>query len=163
MGVVFIISLAFAGLRTHTRYQRLHVLFIDDVLFLLSITCLIAGVGMIYSNLPFLYEGFQVDLGRAPPTPEFLSNLPSNQKIQDAAVVLLDSSIWCIKFVFLAFFRGLVRKLRSLEIWWRCVCVILVLSIPIGAFAVMIACPYTSFDALQSQHYPRCSGPDHNG
>ena len=150
---MFVVALALAGARTRVRYHRFHALFIDDVLLFLGVACLIAGVGMLYSNLPFLYEEFDVSVDLAALTPAFVAALPANQKIQNAAVILLNITIWCVKFVFLFFFRNLIRNVRSLEIWWWCVFVILVLSIPIGVFFVLVACPYTTFDGILSKSH----------
>ena len=123
----------------YIRLRLFRRLFVDDSLFFLAAICLVAGTVMVYIDCPYLYTQFSVESGVQPPPSNFIEQLINDQKTQDAAVVLLCVSIASVKFSFLFFFRSLLRRLKSMTIWWWCV-----LAVHIPAAVVMICSSFMS-------------------
>lgn len=118
---------------------------VDDGFFFLAVITLIAGTTTCYIDIPYLYVQQNVDPSTTVITPQFIELLQRSLRIQAATDVLLSTTLFSVKFSFLFFFHGLIRRLRGLTIWWWC---ILALMIPIAAVfvsCIFIVCPY--FDA----------------
>ena len=134
------VSLAFG--RIYVRAKLNHKFYVDDGFFSLAVVTLIAGTIMTYLDIPYIYLQQNVQAGSQAPPADFIQQLLTSVKIQNAAVVLLSTTVFAIKLAFLAFFRGLIRRLKKLEIWWWCVLVIVILSSIFLICANFIACPY---------------------
>ncbi|KAL8896182.1 MAG: hypothetical protein Q9192_003220 [Flavoplaca navasiana] len=134
------VSLAFG--RIYVRAKLNHKAYVDDGFFALAVVTLIAGTIMTYLDIPYIYLQQNVQAGSQSPPANFIQQLLTSVKIQNAAVVLLSTTIFAIKLAFLAFFRGLIRRLKKLEIWWWCVLVIVILSSIFLICANFITCPY---------------------
>ncbi|KAL8984580.1 MAG: hypothetical protein Q9205_001497 [Flavoplaca limonia] len=134
------VSLAFG--RIYVRAKLNHKFYVDDGFFSLAVITLIAGTIMTYLDIPYIYLQQNVQAGSQAPPADFIQQLLTSVKIQNAAVVLLSTTVFAIKLAFLAFFRGLIRRLKKLEIWWWCVLVIVILSSIFLICANFITCPY---------------------
>ena len=78
----------------------------------------------------------------------FVNNFAHNSNIQDAVVVMLTTSIFSVKFVYLFFFRQMADRIRPLLIWWWCVFGVLVVAAPVSVFVNFIGCPSTGVEIL---------------
>ena len=56
IGSLLGLALLMASARTYIRLQNFRRIFLDDVFLFLAVACLLAGVGLLYSNIQFLYE-----------------------------------------------------------------------------------------------------------
>ncbi|KAL8767211.1 MAG: hypothetical protein Q9209_006216 [Squamulea sp. 1 TL-2023] len=117
-------------------------IYVDDGFFLLAVVTLIAGTVMTYIDIPYIYLQQNVGAGTQAPPADFVQQLIKSVKIQDSAVVLLNVTIFAVKLAFLAFFRGLIRRLKKLEMWWWCVLAIVVPSSIILICSNFISCAY---------------------
>ncbi|KAL9628181.1 MAG: hypothetical protein Q9204_006056 [Flavoplaca sp. TL-2023a] len=143
------VSLAFG--RIYVRAKLNHKFYVDDGFFSLAVVTLIAGTIMTYLDIPYIYLQQNVQAGSQAPPADFIQQLLTSVKIQNAAVVLLSTTVFAIKLAFLAFFRGLIRRLKKLEIWWWCVLVIVILSSIFLICANFITCPYYDKRILGSE------------
>ena len=89
-----------------------------------------------------------VESGNQIPPPNFAASSVIETQILDATSVLLWTSIFCVKFSFLFFFRKLITRVRHLQIlWWAVFGFVLVsalVCIPLG----FIECSYFGEDLL---------------
>lgn len=122
------VAIIAATLRTFLRIRRSEGLAIDDGFLLLALITLVASEAVVYPARDQLY--FQVNF-----TPEL--NEPDAddprrilyyEKLISAAGFLVWTSIFAVKFSFAFFFRKLIRRVRSIEIWWWLIIFILVAS-----------------------------------
>lgn len=124
--------------------------------FLLAVVTLIAGTTTCYIRIPYLYMHQDNDI--TPSTtaisPDFIHSLVTNLRIGFATDALLSATFFAVKFSFLFFFRGLLRRVRGLMTWWSC---ILGSMVPISIYfisAPFIVCPYFNTEVLA-----KCSTP----
>ncbi|KAL8917236.1 MAG: hypothetical protein Q9208_008075 [Pyrenodesmia sp. 3 TL-2023] len=134
------VSLAIARVAIRARLNR--KVYVDDGLFFFAVVTLIAGTIMTYIDIPYIYLQQNVQSGARKPPADFIRQLIYSVKIQDAAVVLLSSTIFAVKLSFMAFFRSLIRRLKKLEIWWWCVLFIVVPSSVMLVVSNFITCGY---------------------
>ena len=125
---------------------------IDDVFLILAIVTLSAFVGVIYSVRDLMYLTVYLSLGVKDPN-YTLDRTFNPQKsfayygtMDEAASVLVWTSIFAIKFSFVFFFRKLTRRVRGIEIWWWVVMVALIPSALICMFLGFIICPTLDCD-----------------
>jgi len=64
------------------------------------------------------YLVLKVSLGQVLPDASFIPLASDENKYLDSAACLLWASIFSVKVSFLMFFRGLIRRVRKMEIWW---------------------------------------------
>lgn len=128
--------------RVYIRIRLNHRFYIDDGLFFLAVVTLVAGTVMTYIDIPYIYLQQNVQSGARAPPPDLIQQLLKSVKIQDAAVVLLSTTLFAVKLSFLAFFRSLIRRLKKLEIWWWCVLAIVIPSSIVLLCSNFITCPY---------------------
>ena len=119
---------------------------IDDAFFAFSFVCLCASTILLYQLIPGLY--FEQELVLDPsavPYKTVIEAIPEllvYQKISYSHLTLTWNVIFSVKFSFLFFFRFLIRRLATLNFYWRivvwmnAVCYILCVS------DVFIACPH---------------------
>ncbi|KAL8850272.1 MAG: hypothetical protein Q9221_004782 [Calogaya cf. arnoldii] len=142
IGFMLAVAVSLAAGRIYVRAKLNRKIYVDDGFFSLAVVTLIAGTVMTYLDIPYIYLQQNVQAGSQAPPADFVQQLLKSVKIQNAAVVLLSATIFAIKLAFLAFFRGLIRRLKKLEIWWWCVLIVVVLSSIILICANFITCPY---------------------
>ncbi|KAL8645630.1 MAG: hypothetical protein Q9226_007213 [Calogaya cf. arnoldii] len=142
IGLMLAVAVSLAAGRIYVRAKLNRKIYVDDGFFSLAVVTLIGGTVMTYLDIPYIYLQQNVQAGSQAPPADFIQQLLKSVKIQNAAVVLLSATIFAIKLAFLAFFRGLIRRLKKLEIWWWCVLVVVVLSSIILICANFITCPY---------------------
>lgn len=80
--------------------------------------------------------------------PDFMDKALQNVKYAFAGEVLRWTTIFAVKFSFLFYFRGLVRRLPRLTVlWWFTVAICTPVAIT-SICASFITCPYVGFDAI---------------
>ena len=97
---------------------------------------------MTYVDIPYIYLQEDVQAGIRMPPPDFIQQLLRSIKIQDAAVVLLSTTLLSVKLSFLFFFRQLLRRLRKMMIWWWFVLAVTVPSTIVLICSNFISCSY---------------------
>ncbi|KAL8750839.1 MAG: hypothetical protein Q9199_006822 [Rusavskia elegans] len=142
IGFMLAVAVSLAAGRIFIRAKLNRKIYIDDGFFFLAVVTLVAGTVMTYLDVPYIYLQQNVQAGTQAPPADFIQQLLKSVKIQDAAVVLLSATIFAVKLAFLAFFRGLIRRLKKLEIWWWCVLVIVIISSIVLICSNFITCPY---------------------
>lgn len=146
------VAVPMATARTYIRFRKFHRLLLDDYFMFLAVITLVAGVGLLCANVRFIYQennfiiGVGFEIASLPP--DFVDNFTYNSNIQDAAVVMLATTIFSVKFVFLFFFRQMVDRIRPLLTWWWCVFGALVVATPLSVFVNFIGCPATGIEVL---------------
>ncbi|KAL8785605.1 MAG: hypothetical protein Q9213_003259 [Squamulea squamosa] len=142
IGFMLAVAVSLAVGRVIIRAKLNRKVYVDDGFFMLAVVTLIAGTVMTYLDIPYIYLQQNVEAGTQPPPADFVQQLIRSVKIQDSAVVLLNVTIFAVKLAFLAFFRGLIRRLKKLEMWWWCVLAIVIPSSIILLCSNFISCAY---------------------
>ena len=142
IGFMLAVALSLALGRIFIRAKLNRKIYVDDGFFFLAVVTLIAGTIMTYLDIPYIYLQQNVGAGTQAPPPDFTQQLIKSVKIQYSAAVLLSATIFAVKLAFLAFFRGLIRRLKKLEIWWWCVLAIVIPSSIILICSIFITCAY---------------------
>ena len=135
------VAVLLACLRIYIKASKFHRLFADDILLILATVLLVAGTTVTCLVLP--YNQIEVDIGAkviAPPA-DLTHILDYDVKLQDAGGVLLNASIFSVKFSFLFFFRLLLHGTGKLRIWWWTVFVFTIPCAIICMCTEFMACP----------------------
>ncbi|MCJ1430256.1 hypothetical protein MMC29_008173, partial [Sticta canariensis] len=117
-GVVMGFAVILALGRTYIKINKFHRLFIDDVFLILAIVLLVAGAITTFLVLPYNQTEVNVAAGMEAPPPDFTHQLDLDVKFQEASSVLVNASVFCVKFSFLFFFRLLLLHTGKLQAWW---------------------------------------------
>ena len=116
-------------------------LYADDAFFLLAAVTLVAGTVLLYLDIPHVYSQIAYSTGAIAPPSDFIESLLVNIKLQNAAVVILTTTIFSVKFSFWFFFRGLTRRLPRLTVWWWCILPFLIIGAAFCIVTNFISCP----------------------
>lgn len=116
---------------------------VDDGFFYLAVVTLIAGTTVLYFDIPYIYLQEDVEAGLRVPPADFVSQLLHDQRLQDAAAMLLGTTVASVKLSFLFFFKGLLRHQERITMWWWCILVLLLPTTAILIFSNFMVCPYS--------------------
>ena len=135
---------AFTRVTIRMRSQKR--LFLDDYLLLFSCVCLTAATALLYYGTAAIYfaenlslnpSHFATAVAAGPVDPtimrKMLEQLVLFQRINWSYLALTWTSIFAVKFAFLAFFRHLVDRVPALTLYWK---VVLVITSVIYGFCV---------------------------
>lgn len=120
---------------------------LDDVFLIVAIITLSAFVGVVYTVRDLMYLSVYVSLGMKDPGFPLDGTFDPSKSfhyygmMDEAASVLVWTSIFAIKFSFVFFFRKLTQRVRGIEIWWWIVVLALVPCALICMFLGFIICP----------------------
>ena len=114
MGFAVILALG----RTYIKINKFHRLFVDDVFLILAIVLLVAGTITTFLVLPYNQTEVNVGAGVEAPPPDFMHQLDLDVKLQSASSVLVNASVFSVKFSFLFIFRLLLHHTGKLQAWW---------------------------------------------
>ncbi|KAI4200394.1 MAG: hypothetical protein LQ350_003932, partial [Teloschistes chrysophthalmus] len=142
IGAFLGVAIALAVGRTYIRIILTHRITVDDGFFFLAVITLIAGTTTLYVDVPYLFIQQNVDPSTTVITPAFIQFLLRSLKIQSATDVLLSVTLFSVKYSFLFFFHGLLRRVRWLTIWWWCVLAMMVPLSIIFMCCIFMVCPY---------------------
>jgi hypothetical protein len=134
---------------------------VDDYLVFYATACLIAGTAVLYLEVDNLYIGPILAM-----EPSMINAIPPGrmQKIFDYGMIhqhiyftLLWSSIFGVKFAFLAFFRKMINRMKAMKIYWW-----MTLSILVPAWAAIVImgfllCPMFGAEASKFKSDPMIS------
>ena len=151
-GILLGLAIIVAGVRTLARFYKSHSFAVDDGFFFLAIITFISGTTVLYIDIPYIYLQEDVEAGLRPSPTTLVSQLIHSEKLQDAATTLLGTTIICVKFSFLFFFRGLLKKQRKMLLWWWCIFVFLLPTAAILMFSNFISCSYFNRRILGQFH-----------
>ena len=137
--------------RTVTKALRFRRVFFDDIFFFFSIIFLIVGTILAWVELPYTTYLETLTLGtvtEAFSVSDFVDNLDNEVKLSDASDAMLNACNYSVKLSFLFFFKGLLRRLRELMIWWWCVLVYVILAGLAAILATAAVCPASGIAIL---------------
>jgi hypothetical protein len=144
-----VLALLSAVARTGLRVYYHRKLYVDDYLLIYAILAAGACAGVAYSIKDLVYLQIYVGLGWEKPAPDFYDRMLVFEKRIQVCSALIWSIIYAIKFSFLVFFRKLVDRVRSLEIYWKAVAGVTgifgLVSVPLG----FIICPNFTSDYMR--------------
>lgn len=123
------ISLLFIVFRLAVRVRSFSKLFLDDILVVLAWFMFLASTIVWQVKVHVLYWEYDVNNGRAPPTPAFLNAFQHFIVHVVTWNVLFYSALWTVKASFLVFFRRLDSNVVGWRRWgWYVVYVVCVLT-----------------------------------
>jgi hypothetical protein len=97
-------------------------LYVDDYFVFYATACLIAGTAVLYLEVDNLYIGPVVakypDMTTAVPPARMKKIFDYGMIHQHVYFTLLWSSIFGVKFAFLAFFRKMIHRMKAMNIYW---------------------------------------------
>ncbi|KAL8870740.1 MAG: hypothetical protein Q9174_003285, partial [Haloplaca sp. 1 TL-2023] len=118
IGAFLGVAITLAVGRTYIRIVQTRKFSIDDGFFFLAVATLIAGTTTLYIDIPYLFVDQVVEPSANGITQEFIDLVIRSLKIQATTDVLLSVTLFSVKFSFLFFFWGMLRRVRKLKIWW---------------------------------------------
>lgn len=136
----------FAFARTIIRYRVQKQLLLDDIFFYLAVLCLCAAFGLLVQLADIVYSDSQSYFDEHGDTvywgaqPDF--DAWNFYKISDAYMALTYTTLFSVKLSFLLFFRILVRRIRTMIIYWWTVLAIMCIAWPVSIVAAVAPpCP----------------------
>lgn len=140
-GIILGFTVILAIGRVYIKINKFHRVFADDVLFMLATFLLIAGTVMTFLTLPYNQTEVNVGAGVESPPSDLQHQLDFDVKFQDSASMLLNASIYTVKFSFLFFFRLLLHRTGKLQIWWWFVFIITIPCAVVCMCTEFMVCP----------------------
>ena len=141
---LFTVALVFVFARTVIRFRYQKQLLLDDVFLFLGLLSLCAAFGLLMQSIEIMYP-YMNEATTAPKIIDFSSLcalMTSSNKIRDAYLSLTYSTLFSVKLSFLFFFRNLVRRVRTMMVYWWTVLAIMCIAWPASiAAAVVPSCP----------------------
>ncbi|MCJ1283213.1 hypothetical protein MMC26_002541 [Xylographa opegraphella] len=137
LGIAIILSVA----RMYIKVNKFHRLYSDDWFFLGAVCFLIAGTTMVFLTLPYNQTEVNVGAGVEAPPPDLTHQLDFDVKFQDSASLLLNASIFSVKFSFLLFFRRLLERTGKLQQYWWFAFIITIPCAVVCMCTEFIVCP----------------------
>ena len=138
--IALVLTVARTSLRTH-YYRRL---FIDDgfLLFAAFLACVCIGLYMNFVESMYLLQASIED--RAPNVSASDIEMATLQfhLLGNVFIGLSWTVVIAVKYSFLFFFKMLIRRVRAMEIYWRCVVVMTTVSWVAGWVGTFASCPY---------------------
>lgn len=147
LGIALILAIG----RTYIRIVQKRSISVDDGFFLLAVATLIGGTTTCYIHIPYLYPYRYIqqnDNQSTPASPQLIRFLLRKFRVGFATDTLLSTTLVAVKFSFLFFFRGLLRRVRGLMIWWWCVFGLMVPILIYFICAPFIVCPHFNTDVF---------------
>ncbi|KAJ5738158.1 hypothetical protein N7493_001313 [Penicillium malachiteum] len=143
------VSLLFVTFRIFVRIRQFRRLFIDDGFVLLSWVIMLTTAISWQIEGQTLYKFYAIAAGTEPYTLSAISELKTFLKFIAPLTIFFYTSLWCIKFSFLAFFLRLDSKVKSHRIWWY-----IVLFVTIGVYFSSVGdidyrCSVGSFEYIE--------------
>ena len=125
-------------------YRRLYL---DDCFLIFACVCLTAGTVLGYANVENLYWS-EVELNNNPTHIHYFlaehvdvgAHISVFERLSFSYPALLWTSIFVVKFAYLAFFRRLIDRITPLIKYWRVVVSITIVSFLICIVSVYVTC-----------------------
>ena len=137
-------------IRSYIRIRINKNVHAEDFILLFAVVCLCAATGLAYTTMTAQYALLQLVLHGAEDDLAFklLGEIPSISKEEDAATNLWWLVIFAVKMAFLLFFRRLISRLRSLNVWWWFATTLTIAAGLVSVAASWLTCPYFTVDRL---------------
>lgn len=123
---------------------------VEDFILLFAVVSLCAATGLAYATLTAQYSllqlilhGFEADLGF-----KLLGEIPTIAKEEDAATNLWWLVIFSVKLAFLFFFRRLISRLQSLNVWWWFATTLTIIAGVVSVAVSWLTCPHFTVESL---------------
>ncbi|KAL9110825.1 MAG: hypothetical protein Q9227_004625 [Pyrenula ochraceoflavens] len=142
------IAIVIVSIRLAVRFLKLSTFHLDDYLLFFATITLIGSTVMVNLLLPYNQTEVDVGAGLRPPPPDFVHILDYDVKFQDATVMLGYSTIFGVKYSFLAFFRMLVAKTSRLRRYWWFVVIFTIPCAVICMCTEFMVCPAFGRDIM---------------
>lgn len=133
--------------------RRLHP---DDYLLIFACVCLTPAtvLGYIYRGDLYWNEVLDYNLGHVATLlmehVDIEAHIITYQRFYHTYAALSKTSIFAVKFAYLAFFRRLVERIRPLILYWRVVLGITVISFPVCIITIYVPCTKRGLEAGKS-------------
>ena len=121
-------------------------LYLDDYFLLFACVSLTAGTVLGYANVGNLYWSEELNLNPAhiyyllAEHVDVAAHINAYERLYFSYPTLLWTSIFVVKFAYLAFFRRLIDRITPLIKFWRVVVGIAVVSFPICIISIYVSC-----------------------
>lgn len=102
-----------------------------------------------YTLLQLVLHGFEGDLAF-----ELLGEIPRISKQENAATNIWWLVIFSVKMAFLFFFRRLISRLRSLNLWWWFATTFTMIAGLVSIAVSWLTCPYFTVEGLLCEQRP---------
>ena len=152
-GLFGVAILAFAS-RVYIRVRIQKQFFIEDVLILFAVGCLVSVIYLAYTLMQTLYDAIWFDVNGFNSTFVWGLGHISNQVKKERIEISLSWLVVClVKMAYLFFFRRLVSRLRGFNIWWWCVVAVVVSAALVSLMLPWLICLHlTSKQPLGKWH-----------
>ncbi|OQD99394.1 hypothetical protein PENSOL_c006G00486 [Penicillium solitum] len=150
-------SFIFVVFRVYTQITSFRRLFLDYFLVVLAWAIILTAAAIWQIQGKILYEFYAISAGTKPFTLEFLPRYYTFMRFNAPFEILCYSSLWCVKFSFMALFYRISAKVKSLRIWWFVV-LFCTASVYIASVAdIEYECSLGELDYIVTD----CPQPDH--
>lgn len=134
-----------ATARTILRLCYQKRLAIDDGFLILATIIASISLGLYVNFMDSMYLIEAVTEGQLP-LGTTLQTIKSEglrlHKLSDIFLVLTWSTIFAVKFSFLFFFKALIKRVQSMEVFWRSIVAFTTITWMAGCAASIVGCPY---------------------
>ena len=133
-----------ASIRFLIRIRLQKLCWVDDGFLLSAFVLVTACFGLLFKFIDDMYTSwaFANDFNRTQITySEIVALAERLHRYTTAFIVLAWTGIVAVKFSFLFFFKGLIRRIRYLELFWGCTVIFTACSWLAGAIAEIFTCP----------------------
>lgn len=151
-GALFGLAMIAFFIRSYIRIRINKKLHVEDFILLFAVVSLCAATGLAYVTLTAQYEllqlvlhGFEDDLAF-----KLLGEIPRISKEENAATNVWWLVIFSVKMAFLFFFRRLISRLRTLNIWWWFATALTIIAGLVSIAVSWLTCPYFTIEGLLS-------------
>lgn len=155
-GVLFGLAIIAFVIRSYIRIRIHKQVHVEDFILLLAIVSLCAATGLAYAALTAQYEliqlilhGFEDDLAF-----QLLGEIPKISKEENAVTNTWWLVIFSVKMAFLFFFRRLISRLRTLNIWWWFATTLTIIAGLVSVAVSWLTCPYFTVEGLLCEQGP---------
>ena len=155
-GVLFGLAITAFCTRSYIRICINKKVYVEDFILVLSVVSLCASTGLGYASLKAEYEMIQLVLHGFGDDLAFkvLGEIPTISKEMNAMTNIWWLVIFSVKMAFLFFFRRLISRLRTLEIWWWFATTLTVIAGLVSVSVSWLTCPYFTIEGLLCEQRP---------
>ena len=143
VSILLVLAVLCVIVRTIIRLHKFKKFYVDDYILFLGTGTLISGSVI---KLYAIVVGESIN--PSVPSEKSLEAALSLIWLNTVPQILSSATIYCVKFCFLFYFKGLLRRLPKTTKWWWCVLAILVVVTPPSIFANFMACPVVTAMAM---------------
>ncbi|PWY88575.1 hypothetical protein BO94DRAFT_515324 [Aspergillus sclerotioniger CBS 115572] len=137
--------------RIAVRYGSFRRLYLDDFFVLLAWVMMLTSAIIWQIEGQVLYDVYGMDAGKQPYTPDVIHKFVNFLRFVGPLSIIFYSSLWCVKFSFLAFFSRLGSKIKSHRIWWSVVLFVTVALWMVSVTDIDFRCSFGSPEFLFTQ------------